>query len=139
MTAAPSCPTCGSPMVERRNRATGAAFWGCPRYPACRGTRVGAPADPSGGPRRAPSASRRIGLSAGGRARGLPDYVELLVARRVGRTLTPAQGCLVQVVAVMIVGLLLWAAFASGLVAGVVHAFGQWYASQLHFGPTPKP
>lgn len=36
------CPRCGSAMVKRvAKRGTGAgnAFWGCPRFPACRGTR----------------------------------------------------------------------------------------------------
>jgi restriction system protein len=40
--AAPTCPVCGSGMVERtakRGQYTGQAFWGCRRYPACRGTR----------------------------------------------------------------------------------------------------
>jgi hypothetical protein len=27
-------------MVRRRRRADGSAFWGCPRYPECRGTRA---------------------------------------------------------------------------------------------------
>ena len=34
-----ACPTCGSPTVRRRRRRDGAQFWGCPRYPECRGTR----------------------------------------------------------------------------------------------------
>lgn len=36
----PSCPACGAEMVLRRAKRganTGGAFWGCPRYPACRG------------------------------------------------------------------------------------------------------
>lgn len=36
------CPKCGSPMVRRTSRKgpnAGGAFWGCSRYPACRGTR----------------------------------------------------------------------------------------------------
>ena len=40
----PSCPTCGSPMVQRtakRGENAGSLFWGCSRYPACRGTRSG--------------------------------------------------------------------------------------------------
>lgn len=39
---APVCPVCGSVMVKRiakRGTATGSEFWGCPKYPACRGTR----------------------------------------------------------------------------------------------------
>lgn len=38
----PSCPQCGSSMVRRtarRGRNTGNHFWGCSRYPRCRGTR----------------------------------------------------------------------------------------------------
>jgi DNA-binding helix-hairpin-helix protein with protein kinase domain len=36
---ATSCPRCGSRMVKRRNRSRGNYFWGCSRYPSCRGTR----------------------------------------------------------------------------------------------------
>ena len=38
----PTCPSCGSRMVRRtarKGRNRGGQFWGCPRYPACRGTR----------------------------------------------------------------------------------------------------
>lgn len=37
-----SCPQCGSKMVKRkakRGQHTGSDFWGCSRYPACRGIR----------------------------------------------------------------------------------------------------
>lgn len=40
--AAPKCPSCNSDMVERaatRGDGAGKSFWGCPRYPKCRGTR----------------------------------------------------------------------------------------------------
>ena len=40
--AAPSCPVCRSTMVKRtarRGANAGAGFWGCSRYPSCRGTR----------------------------------------------------------------------------------------------------
>jgi hypothetical protein len=36
------CPVCRSPMILRqakRGAAAGQSFWGCPKYPACRGTR----------------------------------------------------------------------------------------------------
>lgn len=33
------CPQCGSKMIERANRNTGQTFYGCSRYPKCRGTR----------------------------------------------------------------------------------------------------
>jgi hypothetical protein len=36
---APSCPQCGTIMVLRTSRKDGSQFWGCPRYPACRGIR----------------------------------------------------------------------------------------------------
>lgn len=35
----PSCPTCSAAMVRRTAKQTKAAFWGCSRFPACRGTR----------------------------------------------------------------------------------------------------
>lgn len=38
----PTCPTCGSSMVSRvakKGASAGAVFWGCSRYPGCRGTR----------------------------------------------------------------------------------------------------
>lgn len=41
--AVPSCPRCGSDMVERTARKgpqAGTTFWGCSRYPSCRGTRA---------------------------------------------------------------------------------------------------
>lgn len=41
-TATPACPLCGSGMVHRMARKganAGKAFWGCERYPGCRGTR----------------------------------------------------------------------------------------------------
>jgi restriction system protein len=35
----PDCPSCGAPMIKRANHRTREAFWGCPKYPGCRGTR----------------------------------------------------------------------------------------------------
>jgi restriction system protein len=37
--AASSCPKCGATMVRRTPRAGGAAFYGCSKFPKCRGTR----------------------------------------------------------------------------------------------------
>ncbi|MGH8154031.1 MAG: topoisomerase DNA-binding C4 zinc finger domain-containing protein, partial [Rhodanobacteraceae bacterium] len=37
--AVPDCPKCGTPMIKRNNRRTRDVFWGCPKYPSCRGTR----------------------------------------------------------------------------------------------------
>lgn len=37
--ALPDCPSCGAPMIKRTNRLSGDTFWGCPKYPRCRGTR----------------------------------------------------------------------------------------------------
>jgi restriction system protein len=41
-TTAPKCPKCGSQMLirqARRGDSPGSLFWGCPRFPSCRGTR----------------------------------------------------------------------------------------------------
>lgn len=41
-TSVPVCPTCGGSMVRRvakRGAQAGSEFWGCPRFPECRGTR----------------------------------------------------------------------------------------------------
>jgi restriction system protein len=45
----PRCPSCGAEMVLRTARKgtnAGSQFWGCPKYPGCRGTRqiMGVPA-----------------------------------------------------------------------------------------------
>lgn len=40
--AAPGCPECQAPMLRRvskRGPQTGTEFWGCSRYPSCKGTR----------------------------------------------------------------------------------------------------
>lgn len=40
--ANPACPKCGSPMVQRvaqKGSQAGNRFWGCTRFPACRGVR----------------------------------------------------------------------------------------------------
>ncbi len=40
--APPACPSCGSKMIPRTARKgqnAGSQFWGCAKYPACRGTR----------------------------------------------------------------------------------------------------
>jgi Topoisomerase DNA binding C4 zinc finger len=39
--AAPQCPICNTLMVKRtaqRGPRAGSSFWGCPKYPDCRGT-----------------------------------------------------------------------------------------------------
>lgn len=41
--APPCCPDCRRPMLKRKARRgdnRGSNFWGCPTYPACRGTRT---------------------------------------------------------------------------------------------------
>jgi restriction system protein len=41
-TSAPACPTCGGIMAVRTTRKgplAGAQFWGCAKYPACKGTK----------------------------------------------------------------------------------------------------
>jgi hypothetical protein len=49
--APPCCPRCGNPMVKRvpkKELKKESGFWGCSRYPQCRGTRelVGSPVKP---------------------------------------------------------------------------------------------
>lgn len=34
-----TCPDCRGPMTSRQNKATGQRFWGCVRFPQCRGSR----------------------------------------------------------------------------------------------------
>ncbi len=87
----PRCPRCGEPMVlrtSRRGTNAGQQFWGCPRFPACRGlvaiehqqpTRL-VPAGP--GPRQAtrPTAPTGRPTSAPrGRARRRPSRVAALL------------------------------------------------------------
>jgi len=62
-----------------------------------------------------------------------------LVARAIGRNLSPLQGCAVQITVVVVVGFALWAFFASGLVLQVISPIVEWYASQIHLGPSPSP
>lgn len=33
------CPDCGADMALRTNKQSGSKFWGCKKFPACRGTR----------------------------------------------------------------------------------------------------
>ena len=33
------CPECDGPMVSRKNKSDGSRFWGCAKYPKCKGTR----------------------------------------------------------------------------------------------------
>ncbi|WOB51439.1 restriction endonuclease [Xanthomonas hydrangeae] len=37
-TATPSCPHCGSALIQKRNRRTSEHFLGCRQFPRCRGT-----------------------------------------------------------------------------------------------------
>lgn len=34
----PKCPKCGSPTKSRKKKSDGSKFWGCVRYPDCKGT-----------------------------------------------------------------------------------------------------
>jgi hypothetical protein len=127
-------------MVVRHNRATGEDFWGCSRFPECRGTRpIGsaAPRAKTGRPQR-PTKYR---LSLGGRPKGIGDYAELVVARTIGRNLNKREGCLVQALAIVLFICLVYAVFASGLFLTIVTAFSEWYAQQIKLpgAPTPMP
>ena len=57
----PECPRCGAIMVARRRRSDGSPFWGCSRFPACRGTRDVAGGAPQARPRATASTSPRSG------------------------------------------------------------------------------
>lgn len=35
----PDCPQCGEPMLFRTRKTDGNQFWGCRKFPACRGVR----------------------------------------------------------------------------------------------------
>jgi hypothetical protein len=125
-------------MVVRRQRATGEEFLGCTRYPECRGTRP----LPQPGTRSAASRAprRRHRLSSGGRyAKNLPEVVELLVARAIGRDLSGREGCAVQLIALLAFFVVVYWFFTSGLFAAIVTPIAEWYAHQFHFGPTPAP
>jgi len=37
--ANPTCPRCAAPMILRTNRRDQSRFWGCPKYPSCKGAR----------------------------------------------------------------------------------------------------
>jgi hypothetical protein len=115
------CPRCGATMVTRRNRETGDAFLGCSRFPACKGTRsLGAAPQV----RRKPT---RYRLSDGGRPKSLPDYVELIVARRLGRDLTPLQGFAVQALVILVIAGGFWWLLTSGTFFRIIDPFVQWY------------
>jgi hypothetical protein len=131
-----ACPRCGSTMVTRHNRETGEAFLGCPRFPACRGTRqLGAAAATL---HQKPT---RYRLSAGGRPRTIPDVVELLVARRLGRNLGLFHGFLVQAITLLVILAAIWVFVASGLFLDLVNAFSRWYTDLVMspLRPTPSP
>ncbi len=49
MSEVPSCPECGAPMrlrVARRGLNAGSSFWGCSRYPSCKGLVAAGPRPP---------------------------------------------------------------------------------------------
>ena len=91
----PRCPVCTSPTVlqrARRGAHRGESFWGCARFPSCRGI---VPAQPSEAPR---------ATTAAGARRASPR-------RRPGRSLVAALLAPVAGIAVMILGLNLLGGF----------------------------
>ena len=36
-TVTPMCPDCGEEMTKRKGKSSGKEFWGCPKYPDCKG------------------------------------------------------------------------------------------------------
>jgi len=83
----------------------------------------------------------RYRLSLGGRPKGLADHAELLVARLLGRNLNKREGCLVQLLAIVIVGVVIYWFFSSDLYVTLIRAFSEWYAHQFKLpgAPTPTP
>jgi ssDNA-binding Zn-finger/Zn-ribbon topoisomerase 1 len=59
--AVPVCPTCGATMVARRRRSDGEPFWGCSRFPQCRGIREVVGGMPASGQASVPAASTEAG------------------------------------------------------------------------------
>lgn len=127
-------------MVQRRNSSTGEPFLGCSRYPGCRGTRSISSAAGASGVSRSPR-PERFRLSLGGRPKGIGDYSELVVARALGRNLSKREGCVVQGLAILLFGAVLYWFFTSGLFVTIVTAFSEWYAQQVKLPglPTPTP
>ena len=126
-------------MIERRQRQTGEAFLGCRRFPSCRGTLPIAAGTLATAERKKSSDYK---LSQGGRyARSLPDLVELLIARRIGRNLTTREGCATQVLAVVGLLAVLYLLVASGALAWILTTFASWFAHQIKLpgaaSPTP--
>lgn len=67
----------------------------------------------------------------GGRPRGVGDYSELLVARAIGRDLTKREGCLVQLMAIILFAGIVYWFFTSGLYFDFVRVFVEWYGKQI--------
>jgi hypothetical protein len=122
-------------MRVRTNRESREAFLGCSRFPACRGTRRLATTTSAVAPAPRP---RRYKLSAGGRPRSGPDYIELLVARAIGRNLGPIEGFVVQAVTILLVAAAVWALFASGLFIRIIEPVAQWYTEQAFPRPSAR-
>jgi len=123
-------------MRVRTNRDSGERFLGCCRFPDCRETR---PITAGGTAATVRARRARPKLSLGGTPRYLPDYVELIVARAIGRELTPVQGFLIQAVAIIVVAGAFWALLASGLFLRIVEPITQWFTNQVFPPPTQSP
>jgi len=81
-----------------------------------------------------------VKLSTGDRyAKTFPDIVELLIARRLGRTLSCREGCLVQAIALIGLFVAIYLFAVSGAFMWIVTTFAHWYASQFHFPGAPAP
>ena len=119
-------------MVVRHQRSTGEPFYGCTRFPDCRGTRQILERGTIKRISRPATKPSRLRLSTGGRyAKNVPEVAELVVARIIGRDLGRWEGLAVQLIALAaFVGLLYWF-FASGLFATILRPFAEWYAEQV--------
>ena len=74
--------------------------------------------------------------------RDIGDYAEFLVARLIGRSLTPLQGCVVQIVGVILFGMAFYWFLVSGTMTDLIKPITDWYASNamhaLTFTPRPS-
>jgi hypothetical protein len=119
-------------MAMRRNRRTRETFLGCTRFPDCRGTRPLAQSEHRlFGADRMSARPSRYRLSLGGHPRGFADYIELIVARLIGRNLSKREGCLVQGLAIVGFFVLIYLVVASGLLFAITTKIAEWYAHQI--------
>ncbi len=111
----PACPRCKSTMVRRVRGADGSAFWGCPRFPSCRGTRPIEAASP------APTPVEPAPVSIVDRAGASADrQFQLRRGRHEAKVQAARPRILAYGIAVVLVGL----ALATGIAGPIVAPLG---------------